>query len=239
MKKLFAAALLAISATMASAEITGNLGLVSDYRFRGVSQTQNAPAVQGGVDYSHASGFYAGNWNSSVSSQLYSTGAGVENDVYFGFRRRVANNVTIDVGSMNYYYPRAVNGTTTDFNTNEVYVGAGLGDVVTARYSQSLGNYFGTANSKDSSYVQIDAAVPVASKVSLVGHIGRADVKNSAALNYTDYNVGVSYDLSGWAVSARYYDNISQGSGFQAANTVSGQQLYRNTTVVAVSRSFK
>ena len=82
-----------ITATAAQAQITGNLGLTSDYRFRGVSQTQNAPAVQGGIDYNHVSGLYIGNWNSSVSSQLYTNGAGVESDVYAGFRKQVFGNV--------------------------------------------------------------------------------------------------------------------------------------------------
>jgi uncharacterized protein (TIGR02001 family) len=71
------------------AQLTGNLGLTSDYRFRGVSQTQNAPAVQGGIDYAHSSGLYIGNWNSSVSSQVYTAGAGVENDLYAGYKKEV------------------------------------------------------------------------------------------------------------------------------------------------------
>lgn len=230
--------LMAITMTVATAEITGNVGLTTDYRFRGVSQTQNALAVQGGVDYAHVSGFYAGTWNSSVSSQLYTSGSGVENDIYFGYKRELPRGITVDVGSMNYYYPRAVNGTTTDFNTNEVYLGAGLGEMITARYSYALSNYFGAADSKNSSYFQIDSVVPLNGKLKLVSHIGRTNVNNYAGLNYTDYNVGVSYNLNGWDVAVRYYDNINQGSGYQAANTVGGQQLYRNTGVLALTRSF-
>ena len=66
MKKLLTALL--IVAGIAQAEITTNLGATSDYRYRGISQTQNAPAIQGGIDYTNKNGFYAGNWNSSVSS---------------------------------------------------------------------------------------------------------------------------------------------------------------------------
>jgi len=63
-----------LSAGLVQAQVTTNLGATSDYRFRGISQTQNAPAIQGGIDYAHKSGVYIGNWNSSVSSQLYTNG---------------------------------------------------------------------------------------------------------------------------------------------------------------------
>lgn len=238
MKKLFLALLMAAGVTVAQAEVTGNLGLASDYRFRGVSQTQNAPAVQGGVDYAHSSGFYAGNWNSSVSSQLYTNGAGVESDLYAGFKKEVYKGITVDVGSMNYFYPRATNGTSTNFDTNELYVGVGYKDLVTAKYSQSLSNYFGTANSKNSSYVQADASIPVVGKLSVVAHVGRTNVNNNGSLNYTDYNAGVAYDLKGWVVAGKYYTNTNEGSGFQTANTVTGQRLYKDTFVVSVTKSF-
>ena len=98
MKKLFLAFMLALGFATAQAEVTGNLGLTTDYRFRGVSQTQNAPAVQGGIDYNHSSGFYVGNWNSSVSSQMYTNGAGIESDLYAGWKKDIYKGLTVDVG---------------------------------------------------------------------------------------------------------------------------------------------
>ena len=101
MKKVLLAVLLAVGFGVAHADVTGNLGLTSDYRFRGISQSQNAPAVQGGIDYSHSSGLYVGNWNSSISwindeygtSDLpitrYNVTAPVEMDFYFGFKREI------------------------------------------------------------------------------------------------------------------------------------------------------
>ena len=89
MKQLFLALLMAVGVTAAQAQVTGNLGLTSDYRFRGISQSQNAPAVQGGIDYAHSSGLYVGNWNSSVSSQVYTNGSGVESDLYAGWKKDV------------------------------------------------------------------------------------------------------------------------------------------------------
>ena len=125
MKKLLLALMMVSGISLAQAQVSGNASLTSDYRFRGISQTQNAPAVQGGIDYNHKSGLYVGNWNSSVSSQLYTNGAGVESDLYAGFKKEVYKDITLDVGSMNYFYPRATNGTSTNFDTNELYAGVG------------------------------------------------------------------------------------------------------------------
>ena len=237
MKKILAIVAMAlITATAAQAQITGNLGLTSDYRFRGVSQTQNAPAVQGGIDYNHVSGLYIGNWNSSVSSQLYTNGAGVESDVYAGFRKQVFGNFTLDVGTMNYFYPRA--GTNGSFDTNEIFAGIGYKELITVKYSHALSDYFGTANSKNSFYVQADAAIPLARNLQLVAHIGHTNVANSSSLDYTDYNVGLGYDLKGWNLAAKYYINDNKTSTFMTANTVGGQKLYKDALVFSVAKSF-
>jgi uncharacterized protein (TIGR02001 family) len=236
MKKLLLALLMAAGVTVAQAQVTGNLGLTSDYRFRGVSQTQNAPAVQGGIDYAHSSGFYVGNWNSSVSSQMYTNGSGVESDLYAGFKSKFLG-FDVDVGSMNYFYPRATNGTSTNFDTNELYVAVGKGPV-TAKVSNSLSNYFGTADSKNSQYYQIDVAQPITGKLSAVVHVGRTDVNNNATLNYTDWNVGAVYNLQGWDIAGKYYTNSNTGSSFNATNTVNGQKLYKDTFVISVSKVF-
>ena len=240
MKKLLLALLMAAGVTVAQAEVTGNLGLTTDYRFRGVSQTQNAPAVQGGVDYTHSSGFYVGNWNSSVSSQMYTNGAGIESDLYAGWKKDIYKGLTLDVGSYNYFYPRATTtaNTGSDFDTYEGFVGLGYGPV-SVKYNRTLGNgYFGTANARGTEYWQADLAQPLTSKVSLLAHVGRTDVSNNSNLNYTDWNVGLGYDLQGWNIAAKYYTNSSEGSGFQSANTINGQKLYKNTGVLSVSKSF-
>jgi len=237
MKKLFLALMMVAGISVAQAQVTGNLGLTSDYRFRGVSQTQNAPAVQGGVDYNHKSGFYVGNWNSSVSSDLYTNGSGVESDLYAGFKSKFLG-FDLDVGSMNYFYPRATNGTSTNFDTNELYVAVGKGPL-TAKVSNSLSNYFGTSNSKNSQYYQADIVQPLGkSKISLLAHVGRTEVNNNSNLNYTDYNVGLGYNLQGWDLAAKYYTNTGTTSTFQTANTINGQRLYKDATVVSVSKSF-
>jgi uncharacterized protein (TIGR02001 family) len=244
MKKLLLA--LALSAgfvASAQAQLTGNLGLTSDYRFRGVSQTQNAPAVQGGIDYAHKSGLYIGNWNSSVSSQVYTSGAGLESDLYAGYKKEIFKDITVDIGSYNYFYPRAITSAKTgsNFDTYEGYVGLGYKDIISAKYSRSLGDgYFGTANAQGTTYMQADAklAVPAIKNLSVVAHAGRTNVANSTALDYTDYNAGFSYALpQGWEGTAKYFTNTGSRT-FETANTVSGQKLYKNAVVVGVTKTF-
>ena len=243
MKKLLSVLFLAMTALAAQAEVTGNLGLTSDYRFRGISQSQNAPAVQGGVDYNHSSGFYIGNWNSSVSSQVYTQGSGVESDLYAGFKKDIYKGLTLDVGSYNYFYPRAKTaGTGSNFDTYEAFLGLGYGPV-SAKYSRTIGSgYFGTTNAQGTQYYQADVAYPLPvtglEKVSFLAHAGHTNVANSTTLDYSDYNVGLGYDLAGWQLAAKYYTNTSMSSGFQTANTVSGQKLYKNAGVFSVTKSF-
>jgi len=100
----------------ATSPITANVTVVNDYRYRGMTQSNFKPAIQGGFDYSHESGFYIGNWNSSISwiSDGYPTGNGlgapssapVEMDFYAGFKKElIGSGFASDIGILQYYYP--------------------------------------------------------------------------------------------------------------------------------------
>ena len=243
MKKLLLA--LALSAgfvASASAQLTGNLGLTSDYRFRGVSQTQNAPAVQGGIDYAHKSGLYIGNWNSSVSSEVYTNGSGVESDLYAGYKKEIFKGISIDVGSYNYFYPRATTrGTGSNFDTYEAFAGIGYKDLISAKYSQTLGTgYFGITNAQGTKYMQVDGKLPVIKNLAVVAHYGRTDVANNGGrYDYDDINAGFVYTLpKAFDLGVRYYTNTGMTNAFQTANTVSGQKLYKNAVVFSLTKTF-
>jgi uncharacterized protein (TIGR02001 family) len=248
MKKLLLALFAMAGITAAHGQVSGNLGLTSDYRFRGISQSQNAPAVQGGVDYNHSSGLYIGNWNSSVSSQVYTNGSGVESDLYAGYKKDIYKGITIDVGTYNYFYPRATTAAKTgsNYDTYEAFVGLGYGPV-SAKYSQTLGNgYFGTANAKNTNYTQADIAQSLAplsatlKDVTFLAHYGRTNVANSSTLDYNDMNVGLGYALpKDWSVNAKYYTNSSMTGTFQTANNVNGQKLYKNAVVATLTKTFE
>ena len=99
----------------ATSPITANVTVVNDYRYRGISQSNFQPAIQGGFDYAHESGFYIGNWNSSISwlSDSYSVAtsvqkisAPVEMDFYAGFKKElIGPGFASDIGVLQYYYP--------------------------------------------------------------------------------------------------------------------------------------
>src|SRR5262249_47377561 len=84
--------------------ITGNVGLYNDYRFRGIDQTFNKPAIQGGIDYSHTSGLYLGNWNSNVNQGAGYPGGNIEMDFYGGWKK-AWGDWGLDLGAIYYYYP--------------------------------------------------------------------------------------------------------------------------------------
>jgi uncharacterized protein (TIGR02001 family) len=215
-------------------EVSVNATGTTDYRFRGVSRSQNSVAIQGGVDVTTASGFYIGNWNSSVSSQVFTNGSGIESDIYGGWKKEVYKDLVLNLGSYNYFYPR----TGATFDTHELYAAATYGPV-TARYNYSLSKYFGLDNSDGSQYYQVDVNYPVYSKLAVVGHVGRTNVENYNSANYTDLNVGATYALvNGWTAGARYYWNAGVTTANQVVHTVNGQDLTREQLVVNVTKSF-
>ena len=113
-------------ATSAHAGTTGSVALTSDYVFRGVSQTDGKPALQGGIEFASEGGFYAGAWGSNVSwlSDLSTTAAPIssslELDVYGGYRGKFSNAVSYDVGLLYYAYPGDFPGGFNSADTAEV-----------------------------------------------------------------------------------------------------------------------
>ncbi len=220
--------------------LTGNMAIVSDYRFRGISQTYLQPAIQGGIDYSHSSGFYLGNWNSSVSGYSYPNGGGIEMDFYGGFKKGFGD-FTFDIGLLQYYYPKAtIAGEKLD--TLEAYIGLSW-KWLTAKYSITTTDWFGvnsistgTANgdSEGSGYLELNASYEIAPKLTLVGHFGQQTVKNYGNLDYTDYKIGVTYDMSGWILGAAYIDTDADDPFF----TLGGKEMSKGTVVLSVSKSF-
>ena len=235
MKKIIFA--LFFVSSIAQAQVTGNFGVTSDYRFRGISQTEKSAALQGGIDYADKSGFYIGNWNSNVSSRMYTDSTGLESDLYSGFKKELVKGVTVDVGTYNYFYSQAANKFSSTSNTHEVYLGVSTGPV-SVKYSRSLGDYFGATNSKGSQYFQADLAYPITPKLTADAHYGRTIVANHSTSGYDDVKVGSTYDLSGYKIGVHYFTNRGLTTAAITANTISGQKLYENAVVVSVAKSF-
>jgi len=193
MKKVAISSLIgaALIACTAQAEITANVALSSDYMFRGISQTDNTPAISGGFDYSHESGFYAGVWASNVDENFF-PGANVEIDTYVGWGGS-ADSWSYDVGVLRYNYPGVKN---SDTNTNEAYGSLGY-DFGVASVTGGIAmsdDFFGAENSE---YYSLGVDIPVGDYAVAIGY-GRQDMDE--AQDYEHYSFGVSGEIVslGW-----------------------------------------
>jgi uncharacterized protein (TIGR02001 family) len=186
----------------ADSSVAFNAGVVTDYRYRGISQSRLQPALQGGVDFT-AGAFYLGAWGSTIKWIKDGGGdANVEIDLYGGYKGEISKGVTYDIGALAYQYPS--NKLKPSANTFEVY-GAITAGPVTAKYSHSTTNLFGAANSKGSGYLDISATFDVGG-FAVTPHIGRQTVKNNSASSYTDYSLAISKEISGITWSATLVD---------------------------------
>ena len=180
-----------------------NVGAVTDYRYRGISQSGKKPALQGGADFAHKSGVYAGAWASTIT-WIKDSGANlkgpVEVDLYAGYKGAINDALSFDVGGLQYWYVNNnYKNVASNANTFELY-GALSAGPVTAKYSQSLTDLFGTVNSKGSGYLDLSATFDLGNGFSVVPHLGRQSIKNFTS--YTDYSLALNKDIDGLVLSA-------------------------------------
>ena len=234
---LMAAAMGSLTSVAHAAEpestLAFNAGVVSEYRYRGISQSRLQPALQGGVDYTDKSGFYAGAWGSTIKWIKDAGGdANVELDLYGGYKGAVGD-VAYDVGFLRYEYPS--NKLPVSANTNEVY-GAVTYGLFTAKYSHAISNLFGFADSKNSYYVDLSANLDLGSGYSLTPHVGYQSVKNNADYSYTDYAVTLGKDLgNGLSATAAVIGTDSSKAFYY---TPAGKFTGRTGVVVGLKYSF-
>lgn len=211
---------------------TGNVGLFSEYVFRGIEQTNNKPAVQGGFDLGHKSGFYVGTWASNISwlsDGNPDVSASMEWDWYGGFKLPLPMDFGADFGVLYYWYPGTYPEGYTKPNTTELYAALSW-KMLSVKYSQSVTDTFGFPDSKNSYYIEgnlnwdvIDKVNDVMGKVTLIGHVGHQSYKNWGDYTYTDWKVGVSTEL--WGVTVGIF-----GTGTDAESAYYTNRFGRNTS---------
>jgi len=235
--------------TPASAHtVTSNVGLVSNYVYRGITQTIGKPAIQGGFDYARTSGFYAGVWGSNVSWITGSGSAGnasLEMDTYAGFKGSFAEDYSFDVGAVRYnylgeYVPPAGY---VKADTSEIYGAIGY-KWITAKYSYSLGDFLTVPEAKGTSYLEVNASYTLAdSGVTLGAHYGKQTYKGVAAdalvaggtdPSYADYKVNVSKDFSGYVFGLAYTNTNAKSGGYY---TYSGKDWGKSAIAVSLTHS--
>ena len=241
MKKVILSLATVVAATAipsaAYAQLAFNAGAVTDYRYRGISQTRLKPAVQGGVDFA-AGGLYVGVWASSIKWIKDAGGdAPAEIDVYGGYKGDIVkDSLTYDVGVLSYQYPGhklSVSPVTT-----EVYGALTFGPA-TVKYSHSLTNLFGFSDSKNSGYLDLSASFDVGGGVMLAPHVGYQKVSGNSDFSYTDVALGVSKDFSGLVVSATaVYADVKKFGGVPAYVGPNGKNLGKAGLVLGVKYNF-
>jgi uncharacterized protein (TIGR02001 family) len=179
--------------SMADDGFAYNVGAVTDYRYRGISQSRLKPALQGGIDFA-AGGFYLGTWASTIKWIKDAGGdASYELDLYGGYKGELSKDLTYDVGVLTYQYPS--NKLATSANTTEIYGALSYGPA-TLKYSHSVSNLFGFTDSKNSGYLDLSASFEVGGGVSLTPHVGYQKVSNNSDYSYTDYSLTASMELA-------------------------------------------
>ena len=230
-----------------------NVGVVSDYRFRGITQTSFKPALQLGVDFVHKNGFYLGAFGSNVKWVKDFNGASkgsYEVDLYGGYKGSITKDLAFDLGLITYVYPGNNSGAAgtvgaglySNANTTEVY-GALTYNVFTFKYNRSTGNYLGFLRSSGSQYFDLSANFDLGSGFTLTPHVGFQRIPNQGVGNnqgnYTDYALTLAKDFgSGFSGTAAVIGtNTKRGAGTFYRDNV-GNDLGKSTLVVGVKYSF-
>jgi uncharacterized protein (TIGR02001 family) len=236
-----------------ASSLTFNVGAVSDYRYRGISQSGNKPAFQFGADYTDKSGLYIGTWNSTItwikdSAPANQSAKGpLETDIYGGYRGAIVGDLTYDVGVLQYLYSTNNLGSLNGFanaNTTEVY-GSLIYGAAYAKLSDSTSNLFGTPNSKGSTYFDMGYTFDFGDGLTSVVHYGNQTIKSTVATNqvtaYNDYSVAVNKDFSGLVLSGTVIGTDYSKRGEQVNDTLPGsgsKNLAGTTFVLGLKKNF-
>lgn len=240
--------------------VTGSIALVSDYRFRGVSQSDKQIAVQGGFTVTHESGLYAGTWASNLAGWGTFGGANTELDLYGGYKVPIGG-ATLDVGLTWYMYPGGASN--TDFAEPYVKLSGTvgpvsvLGGIAYAPPQRALGNFsrtpFSRGQAEDNIYVWGDASVGIPkTPITAKAHVGYSDGNPGLGPNgtsvaptgrYVDWLLGVDAVVGPLVLGVAYVDtNISSaGSAYLLPNfssTKDGSSIADSQVVFSVSTSF-
>ena len=186
-------------------KFSGTVSLTTDYRFRGVSQTDTNPAIQGSVDYTHDSGLYLGVWGSNVDFNDASESS-MEADYYGGIRKEF-NGFKIDLGFIYYDYPGADNTLHYDYFEPQVALGYDFGWASFAGSLNFSSDFF--ADSGEAYYPKFSTVIPLRYGFTADGYFARQYVEENARFGLPDYNtwgLGLGYNYKGLDFKVQYVD---------------------------------
>ncbi|MDE3739758.1 TorF family putative porin [Pseudomonas resinovorans] len=214
-----------------------DLTLASDYRTRGISQTQNDPAAQGGATLLHSSGLYAGAWTSNVDFG-FGLKTRQEVDYYVGWYWQATDDVNLDLGYIKYSYPKE-----SQFNMSEVYAILGAyGFQAGAYYSNDASTVFGEDQDSLYTYVGYQTTLPL--EVGLELRYGHVDFKDpmfwsnngTSSDDYREWQAKLTRDFIGATWGIAYVDTDLSES--ECASNYGFTDVCTATWVASVSKSF-
>ncbi|TAN06560.1 MAG: hypothetical protein EPN36_04005 [Rhodanobacteraceae bacterium] len=224
-----------------ASSISGSVAVVNDYLFRGLSQTNHKPALQAGVEYDHASGWYVGAWASNISwlSDTSTTAAplssSLEVDLYTGYRGSFGSAWSYDLGLYEYDYPGDYPAGFTRPYTTEGYVSLAYKSL-SLKYSHAFTNLFGIPGSRHSGYLDLSWNYAFSPGWTLNTHVGHQDVAHTPGFSYSDWKLGVTRAFAdGYSVALGYYDTNAKRNAYTNAY---GHFLGRATGLLTLSKVF-
>jgi uncharacterized protein (TIGR02001 family) len=215
----------------ATAQVSGDVALLSDYRFRGESLTEGRPALQAAVNYDHSSGLFLGGLVSNVRINPDVSGLGAL--AYAGYTRPLGSRASWDVGIVTYVFPQPSMG--PDYNYTEAFVGASYEALSSRLYYTN--SYFGAGKAV---YLELNGRHALGERFTLTAHIGylaqgqpREAASNGQRPGLIDFQAGVSVDISGFTVGVSVV-----GTDAQQSTCPAGSGRCNTTGVVSISHTF-
>lgn len=198
-----AAPVAAPAAAAPASPFTGNFTIASEYLYRGIAQTRGKPAIQGGFDYAHPSGFYVGTWGSNISwigDTAPGASASLELDIYGGYKGAITGDLGYDVGVLTYNYPGSNKPTgNAKPDTTEVYAALNW-KWLSVKYSATTGSLFGWTTptggkTTGSGYLDVTGTFDLGDGWGVSAHAGNQSVKGRSSASYSDWKLGATKDV--------------------------------------------
>lgn len=206
-------------------DFSGTVTIGTDYVFRGISQTDEGPTVQGSFDYAHDSGAYVGVWASNIDFDSF-----IEVDYYVGFGGEV-NGISYDIGFNYFNYPGASFQDFWEAYVNLSYDAGPLAVTVGTQYSP---DYF--AETGDGWYPNAAIEIPINDYISVDATVGYQTIENNLAWgtpDYADWSIGLNASVEGFDLSVRYHDtDLTDAECFGDTSICEGRVVF------TASRSF-